>query len=152
MALLTWSCWAQLAGAALLICGIAQAAPSPNTCTIVANIGPLRTGNGSLACRLYTSAEGFPRTATGTTSQRVKLTGNSARCVFEGVAPGTYAIVVHHDENDNRQFDKNVLGIPVEGYGASNNRTHALSAPKWQESKFMVLANESRTLAISLRY
>jgi uncharacterized protein (DUF2141 family) len=151
MAAHTWSCWLRLAAAAALSSGVASAAPA-NSSAIVANIAPLRSANGSLACRLYTSAEGFPRTSTGTTSRRVKVTGGSARCVFENVAPGTYAIVVHHDENDNRQFDKNVLGMPLEGYGASNNRTHALSAPTWQESKFVVAGGEARTLAISLRY
>jgi len=30
------------------------------------------------------------------------------------VPPGTYALVVHHDENANGQFDKNFIGIPTE--------------------------------------
>ena len=59
----------------------------------------------------------------GIVSRRVKIEGASARCVFEDVTPGTYAVVVLHDENDNRQCDRNRLGIPLEGYGVSNNRT-----------------------------
>ena len=131
---------------------VAQAEPSPNTATISVNVGPLRNANGVLACRLHLSAEGFPRTGTGTVSQRVKLASGSSRCVFENVTPGTYAVVVLHDENDNRQCDKNRLGIPLEGYGVSNNHTYALSAPTWQESKFVVEGGKHRTLAISLRY
>jgi len=144
--------WRQLAVAGILISGVAQAVPSPSTSTISVNVGPLRSSKGSLACRLHASADGFPRTGTGMISQRVKITGGSARCVFENVTPGTYAIVVHHDENDNRQCDKNLLGMPLEGYGVSNNRTHAMSAPKWQESKFVVEGSKDRALAISLRY
>jgi uncharacterized protein (DUF2141 family) len=145
-------CWTQLAIAGLLLSGVAGAEPSANTSTIAVNVGPLRSGKGSLACRLHVSADGFPRTGTGMISKRVKITGGSARCVFENVTPGTYAVVVHHDENDNRQCDKNPFGIPVEGYGVSNNRTHALSAPKWHESKFVVESGKDRALAISLRY
>ena len=34
---------------------------------------------------------------------------------------GRYAVVVYHDENDNRQFDRNWIGLPTEGFGVSNN-------------------------------
>jgi len=141
----------RLAFAAMLVSGALQAQASP-TATISVNVGPLRNSKGSLACRLHSSADGFPRTGTGLLAKRVKIDGDSARCVFENVTPGTYAIVVHHDENDNRLCDRNRLGIPVEGYGASNNHTHALSAPTWQESKFLVESGKDRMLSISLRY
>ncbi|HKO46143.1 MAG TPA: DUF2141 domain-containing protein [Polyangiaceae bacterium] len=144
--------WPGLAFAAILVSGVTWAEPSSNTSTISVNVGPLRNDKGVLACRLHPSADGFPRTGTGTISKRVKIAGGATRCVFENVAPGTYAVVVHHDENDNRQFDKNLLGIPIEGYGASNNRTYALSAPSWRESKFVVEGGKERLLAISLRY
>jgi len=151
MVSLTFFSRSRLALAGVLVSGIAHAEPA-NTSTISVNIGPLRSSNGSVACRLYTSSEGFPRTATGTVNRRVKVTGSTARCVFENVAPGTYAVMVHHDENDNGKMDKNLLGMPLEGYGASNNRTYALSAPTWAESKFAVEAGKPRTLAIGLRY
>jgi uncharacterized protein (DUF2141 family) len=142
----------RLAFAGILISSLAQAGPAPSTATISANVGPLRTSQGSVACRLYTSGEGFPLTTIGTTTRRIKVTSDAARCVFEKLPPGTYAIMVHHDENDNRKMDKNLLGMPLEGYGASNNRTYALSAPTWDESKFVVEAGKPRTLAIALRY
>ena len=145
------SCWS-FAFASLLGSSVVRAEPSANTSTITVNVGPLRNGKGSLGCRLYASAQGFPRGATGLVSQRVKIAGTSARCVFENVLPGTYAVVVLHDENDNRQCDRNRLGIPIEGYGVSNNHTYPLSAPTWLESKFVVQGGKQRTLDISLRY
>jgi uncharacterized protein (DUF2141 family) len=148
----SFSSWPGVTLAALLVSTVVHAEPSSNSSTISVNVGPLRNENGSLACRLHPSADGFPRTGTGTISRRVKIAGGSARCVFENVAPGTYAVVVHHDENDNRQCDRNRLGIPVEGYGVSNNRTYALQAPNWRESKFVVEGGKDRALAISLRY
>ena len=151
MAYLTFFSWSRLVFAGILVSGVAQAEAS-STSTLSATVGPTRTSNGSLACRLYASGDGFPRTATGTVTQRVKVANGSARCVFEKLTPGTYAVMVHHDENDNRKMDKNLLGMPLEGYGASNNRTHALSAPTWDESKVVVEAGKTRSLAISLRY
>jgi uncharacterized protein (DUF2141 family) len=151
MATHPYFCWGRLAFAGILVSGVVQAEPSANTTTISVNVGPLRSSKGSLGCRLYASAEGFPRAA-GLVSRRVKIAGASARCVFDDVAPGTYAVVVLHDENDNRVCDKNRLGIPVEGYGVSNNHTYALSAPVWHESKFVVESGKARALSISLRY
>jgi len=144
--------WGRLALAGLFASGIAQAESSSETGTISVSVGPLRNSKGSLGCRLHASAEGFPRTGTGLVSRRVKIAGSTARCVFENVAPGTYAIVVLHDENDNRQCDRNRLGIPVEGYGVSNNHTYAMSAPIWRESKFAVEGGKERALTISLHY
>ena len=126
--------------------------PSEAGATVSANVGPLRNNRGSVGCRLYQSAEGFPRTAKGTTSRRVKVTGASTQCKFERLPPGTYAIAVHHDENDNRKLDTNLIGIPLEGYGVSNNRVPALSAPSWEESKFVVESGKTVELSIALRY
>jgi uncharacterized protein (DUF2141 family) len=56
-----------------------------------------------------------------------------------------------HDENDNRKLDKNFLGLPTEGYDVSNNKTYAMSSPKWSESTFRVGARDV-SLNISLMY
>jgi len=151
MASWTFFGWLRLAFGGLLVSGMAHAGAT-DTGTISATVGPLRNQNGTVACRLYTSSVGFPRTATGTITRYVKVANGSARCVFDKLAPGTYAVMVHHDENDNRKMDKNLLGMPLEGYGASNNRTYALSAPTWDESKFVVEAGKTRALAVALRY
>ena len=37
------------------------------------------------------------------------------------IPPGTYAIKLHIDENENGRLDTNFIGIPKEQYGISNN-------------------------------
>ena len=37
------------------------------------------------------------------------------------IPPGTYAIKLHIDENENGKLDTNFIGIPKEQYGISNN-------------------------------
>ena len=83
---------------------------------------------------------------------RVPITGPNTSCSFSNVEPGTYAIAVVHDENGNGKLDKNFVGVPSEGYGVSNNKTYALSAPKWDESTFKLGATESKALQVKLRY
>ncbi len=112
-----------------------------------------RTRKGSLGCRLYRSADGFPETPRGVVEQRRSLSVPSVNgCVFENVAPGTYAIAIMHDENDNKKLDKNFLGVPTEGYGVSNDHTHAMSAPTWDESKFVVERGKNLTMSVPLHY
>jgi uncharacterized protein (DUF2141 family) len=51
---------------------------------------------------------------------------------------GDYGVAVFHDENSNGKMDKNVLGIPLEPYGFSNNVRITFGPPKWEEAKFTV--------------
>jgi uncharacterized protein (DUF2141 family) len=83
---------------------------------------------------------------------RAPIDGTQAACVFEGLAPGAYAVAVVHDENGNGRLDKNFVGIPSEGYGVSNNRTYAMASPKWDESRFTLALREAAVLRVSLRY
>ncbi len=49
---------------------------------------------------------------------------------------GVYAISCFHDINGNGKLDKNILGIPTEPYGFSNNARPTFRAPNWEEAKF----------------
>lgn len=130
----------------------ALAEPAPGSVTVTANVGPLRSAKGNIGCRLFFVEKSFPRGTEGTIRQSVRVSGSITRCVFKDVPPGTYAMTVIHDENDNGKLDRNLIGIPTEGYGVSNNQTHATRAPVWSECKFVVAAGKNRDLDISLRY
>ena len=51
---------------------------------------------------------------------------------------GMYAAVVYHDENDNHKFDRNVIGLPTEGFGVSNDPPFFLAPPSFEEAAFEV--------------
>jgi uncharacterized protein (DUF2141 family) len=57
---------------------------------------------------------------------------------LDDVPYGDYGIAAFHDENSNGKMDKNLLGIPKETYGFSNNLTVILRAPKWEKGKVAV--------------
>ena len=114
-------------------------------------VSTFRNMTGALSCRLFTRPADFPD-GEGMATQRAAISATQASCAFANLAPGTYAVAVVHDENGNGRLDRNVLGIPTEGYGVSNNRTYALSSPRWEESKFTVAAQDTVLLRVSLRY
>jgi uncharacterized protein (DUF2141 family) len=63
--------------------------------------------------------------------------GSMTLCV---AAPdkGRYAVVVYHDENDNHKFHRNWIGLPIEGFGVSNDPTLFLAPPNFEEAAFEV--------------
>ena len=61
---------------------------------------------------------------------------------FGDLPAGSYAVMVLHDENDNRRMDTGLMGIPSEGYGFSNN-PRVMRKPYFSETKFDVGATNS---------
>lgn len=60
----------------------------------------------------------------------------SAGLVFHGLAPGRYAVSVVHDENANGELDLNLLGVPTEGFGFSNDAGALFGPPDWADASF----------------
>lgn len=64
-----------------------------------------------------------------------------------GVEPGMYAVTIYHDANGNGKLDTNILGIPKERYGFSNNPSSRFGPPGFKKCLFEI---KSDTL-ISIR-
>ena len=75
----------------------------------------------------------------------------TATAVFEDLPQGSYGVAVIHDENRNGKLDFNEMGMPVEGYGHSNNPERRMGPPKFDETKFAV-SSPSTTVEIQLIY
>ena len=56
---------------------------------------------------------------------------------FENVEPGTFAIMVMHDENDNQRMDMEANGMPKENYGTSG-QVNSFGPPTFEGAKFEV--------------
>ena len=72
-------------------------------------------------------------------AQQARPSGDSARFVFKNVPAGSYAVLLTHDENDNGKLDTNLVGMPVEGYGFSNN-PQVMRKPTFDEARVDVPA------------
>jgi len=70
--------------------------------------------------------------------------------MFTNLPAGIYAISVFHDENMNQKLDKNFVGVPKEGYGASNNPKKKMGPPTFEEANFQL--NGAQSLEIKLSY
>ncbi len=113
----------------------------------------IRNSTGTVACALFDAAEGFPEDylRMATNVMVIKIRKDQARCDFEDIPPGTYAMAVVHDENMNGKLDTNFLGIPREGYGFSNDASGPLGAPPFSAASFHY-DGQNVELTMSLRY
>ncbi|HBQ58879.1 MAG TPA: hypothetical protein DD671_04450 [Balneolaceae bacterium] len=63
---------------------------------------------------------------------------------------GDYAIAIYHDKNTNGELDTNLLGIPKEAYGFSNNARGRFGPASWEDASFSVEGEETQ-INISLQ-
>ncbi|WP_210528753.1 DUF2141 domain-containing protein [Rubellimicrobium arenae] len=67
-----------------------------------------------------------------------------------GVPPGTYAVQVIHDENDNQTLDRPGF-LPTEGMGFSRDAPMRFGPPQWRDASF-ALEDPGATVRLSMRY
>ena len=112
-------------------------AQSPQANLIHVEITGLRNDKGKVLCAIFSSPVGFPKSSGKAVAHaESEISHGQAVCEFPGAAAGTYAVSVFHDENSNGKLDTNLLGIPREGVGASNNAKGHLGPPKFDAAAF----------------
>ena len=117
--------------------GAVGQAPTPAENIIHVDVGGLRSDKGQMLCALFSSAEAVPTKADKAIARlTAKIAERQAICDFTGVAPGTYAVSVVHDENSNGKLDRNFIGMPREGVGASNDAKGHMGPPKFNAASF----------------
>lgn len=129
-----------------------EAAPAPAPRAIVAIVRGLRNDRGHVRGGIYDSQDGFPDTGRELTTCRGPIVSGVARCRFENMPAGRYAIGMMHDEDADGVFDKNFLGIPEEGYGFTRDAHGGLGAPSFESAAFDYDGRSVRATTINIRY
>lgn len=93
-------------------------------------ISGVRNNKGVLLISLYNQSIGFPENSDKAFSKRVlKATVGKISTEWTSLVTGNYAIAVLHDENNDAKMNTNLFGIPLEGFGFSNNKIGLASPP-----------------------
>lgn len=110
---------------------------------IVIYIDNVRNQRGSLLISLFNSPEGYPEEwETAFRYRVISAAGFSGKVRFEDIPYGSYAFAVVHDENENLKLDRNILGIPREGYAFSNNARARFGPPGYDAAVFSLSSPE----------
>lgn len=118
-----------------------------NAGTLEIGIDGLRSDEGVIYVLVYDDAGAFARLDSAGIARFVELAPRKAgtRHTFMNMAPGQYAVVVHHDENGNALMDEKG-GLPSEGFAYSNN-VGADRPPSFTEAGLDI---DGRTKAVTL--
>ncbi len=116
----------------VLACAAARAAEISVTVTGIEDL------SGEIGCALYGASGEFLDPAASVSGQWVKARAGGVECRFTGLEPGAYAVAVLQDLNGNRTNDTNLLGIPTEPWGVSNNARPLFRAPTFEEAQVTV--------------
>ncbi|MEM6368135.1 MAG: DUF2141 domain-containing protein [Myxococcota bacterium] len=121
--------------------------------SIRAQVSGMRSDDGKLACLLFDDKAGWPgKVEAAVAESRVQVSDGQGECVFPAVESDRYAVAVMHDENDDGKMKQNLIGIPREGYGASNDAANGfMSGPKYEAAVFEHDGAGTR-LSIEMRY
>ena len=130
-----------LVGLLVLVSAPTMADEAPHLGRLVVKVEGLTNSNGQVMIALEKTPEAFDKGPINKAQYRgeyLPIKDNTVVAVFEDVPFGVYAIKAFHDENLNSDLDKNLMGIPTEDYGFSNDARGAFGPPKFEAAKFQL--------------
>jgi len=127
-----------------LLIGFAGIAQDKKGVTITVTIENVLSDGGTILGSLHT-ADTFMKGG-GILNAGAPAKEGEVSLTFENVEAGTFAIMVMHDANDNKQMDMEANGMPKENYGTSG-QMEAFGPPNFESAKFEV-TNEDQEIRI----
>lgn len=113
---------------------LAHSAFAADLTVTISNIADSR---GEVLWSVFDNAENYTSGSAAVHSFRSPATSETVTLTIHDLPTGRYAIKLFHDANLNGELDSNVLGMPKEGYGFSNNGGR-FGPASWDDAAFTV--------------
>lgn len=124
----------------------------PTATKLIVNISHLRSERGEVAVTVYPSdPRRFLAPRGKLMRARVKADMPTTQACFYLPKPDAYAVAVYHDANANRDFDRNGVGMPSEGFAFSNDAPSKFGVPSFDAARFVVKTDDT-VLRMKMRY
>lgn len=118
---------------------------TPEKTNVSLSLKDIRSTEGKIQIAIYDNEEDFLETPVYTFTEDIK-NAPEQMVLLKSLPSGKYAIAVFHDKNGNGKMDKNLLGIPTESFGFSNNRMGFASPPDFEECVINTAENTVHTI------
>lgn len=109
--------------------------------TLKVKVYGIQNTNGQIELSIYNDPKVFPEV--GKTYKMVRIEPNGSEVIYEftNLPAGEYAIATFHDENNDKECNTNLIGVPTEAFAFSNDFRPFLSAPDFTDCSFKVDKN-----------
>lgn len=114
---------------------------------ITISINSIRNSKGTVKWAVYNNEANFNSTKVGFSDAGfVSSKEGTVTIKTKHLPDGTYAISVFHDENNNSDVDFSFFGLPVEGFGFSQNPRIYFGPPKFNQCTFVKKGNTTQNV------
>lgn len=125
---------------------------------LTVEVSGLQSQEGNVCFKVFSGSPGFPNDNDSAVSRACVAIADHLpedpeapfAYTFEDLEAGSYGVAIYHDTNGDEQLNRGALGIPVEGYGFSNDAP-AVTGPARFEDAVFFLGNDT-TIPIQMRY
>jgi len=107
--------------------------------SIIIRVKGLKKAEGNIGAMIFNRADGFPdKLEFAYASQEIEVEDQNPVLIFSNLPPGKYAVSLIHDVNNNKDLDRNFIGIPTEPFGFSGNKSLLSGLPKFDEAAIIL--------------
>lgn len=112
------------------------------------HIENIKVFEGQIEIGVFNTSTNFLKEGSAIKNYYVSVDNHTATFIIDDLPKGEYAISMYHDENSDGECNRNILGIPKEPYGFSNNIKPQFSAPSYKDCKFLL--EEDKIIRVKL--
>jgi uncharacterized protein (DUF2141 family) len=115
-----------------------EAKPEVKLGTLIIEFDGLANNKGEVLAGLYNDAKKFPKE--NQALHNLKGKPSKKKCVIKALKLryGEYGVAAMHDENGSGNMDYNLIGLPKEIYGFSNNKRPLFGPPGFKACRFVI--------------
>ena len=100
---------------------------------------------GNIMLAIFDKSDGFGSEDYACKKMVIKVDAQNQEIVLPTLLEGKkYAVALYHDVNCNQRLDKNILGMPLEKYGFSNDARSTFGPPSFESAAF-IFSQEIKT-------
>ncbi len=114
-------------------------------------VNAVRNSEGTIRIALHDGSAGFPGKRKPIAVQAIPANDAGVRIVFAGLATGTYAATLFHDEDGDEKLGANLVGMPTEGIAFSNDATGSFGPASFEDASFAMPAGD-HSIAMTINY
>lgn len=94
--------------------------------------------DGDIRIGFFNKNENFLKQDSVFRRYKIAVSNSTETIIIDDLPKGEYAFMLYHDENTDGKLNRNILGIPKEPFGFSNNVKPTLAKPTFEECKFFL--------------
>ena len=138
--------------ASLMLPGTTALSARPAGTDVTVTVANLRNHDGVVRACMTSDQDRFPRCQGSAQAHSVVSDAGAATVLrFRNVQPGTYAIALLHDENNNGRADRTLGMMPREGFGFSRDARVRMGPPRFRDAAIQISDTASHQ-TIRMRY